>query len=74
MLHDDAPGLDPETRQLVAASAAVELCHALRAEGVNEFHFYTLNRSQLALAICRMLGLHPVVKSNALQPAAATAS
>ena len=48
---------DPETRQLVAASTAVELCHALRAEGVNEFHFYTLNRSQLTLAICRMLGL-----------------
>lgn len=51
---------EPETRQLVAAGVAVELCHALRAEGVNEFHFYTLNRSQLTCAICRMLGVRPV--------------
>lgn len=50
---------DPETRQLVAASVAVELCHALAAEGVNEFHFYTLNRSALTAAICRMLGIRP---------------
>ena len=59
-------GLDgePETRQLVAASVATELCHALRAEGVNEFHFYTLNRSQLACAICRMLGLAPAVRTG----------
>ena len=63
---------DPETRQLVAASAAVELCHALRAEGVNEFHFYTLNRSQLTLAICRMLGLHPAVKSHVGQTSTAS--
>lgn len=52
---------DPETRQLVAASVATELCLALRAEGVDEFHFYTLNRSQLTIAICRMLGLLPDV-------------
>lgn len=61
-LADLFEGLDdePETRQLVAASVAVELCHALRAEDVHEFHFYTLNRSQLTCAICRMLGLRPV--------------
>ena len=54
-------GLDeePETRQLVAASVAVELCHALAVEGVNEFHFYTLNRAELTSCICRMLGLRP---------------
>lgn len=66
---------DPDTRQLVAVSAAVELCHALRAEGVDEFHFYTLNRSQLTLAICRMLGLQTMAASAAqqTQPASATA-
>ncbi|HEX7029581.1 MAG TPA: methylenetetrahydrofolate reductase [NAD(P)H] [Gammaproteobacteria bacterium] len=53
---------EPETRQLVAASVAVELCHALQAEGVNEFHFYTLNRSQLTCAICRMLGIAPAAR------------
>lgn len=65
---------DPDTRQLVAASAAVELCHALRAEGVNEFHFYTLNRSQLTLAICRMLGLQARATSVAQQTQSASAT
>lgn len=55
---------DPATRQLVAAGVAVELCHALHAEGVEEFHFYTLNRAQLTVAICRMLGIRPAVKAT----------
>ena len=52
-------GLDDsaEIRQLVAASVAVEQCLALRAQGVTEFHFYTLNRAELTLAICHRLGL-----------------
>lgn len=57
---------EPETRQLVAASVAVELCHALRAEDVNEFHFYTLNRSQLTCAICRMLGIMPASSAGSV--------
>lgn len=54
-------GLDdePETRQLVAASVAAEQCRKLQAEGVREFHFYTLNRAELTVAICRMLGIVP---------------
>ena len=49
---------DRETRQLVAATVAAEMCQRLRAEGgVEEFHFYTLNRAQLTLAICRVLGI-----------------
>ncbi|MCW2246841.1 methylenetetrahydrofolate reductase (NADPH) [Azospirillum fermentarium] len=48
---------DPETRQLVAATVAAEQCQALQAEGVDAFHFYTLNRSDLTTAICRMLGV-----------------
>jgi methylenetetrahydrofolate reductase (NADPH) len=48
---------DPETRQLVSATVAVEQCRLLQDEGMNEFHFYTLNRAELTLAICRMLGL-----------------
>jgi methylenetetrahydrofolate reductase (NADPH) len=50
---------DPETRKLVAAMVATEQCRALQAEGVNEFHFYTLNRADLTLGICRRLGLKP---------------
>ncbi|MCW2237314.1 methylenetetrahydrofolate reductase [Azospirillum canadense] len=48
---------DPETRQLVAATVAAEQCQALQAQGIKDFHFYTLNRSELTVAICRMLGV-----------------
>ncbi len=44
-----------ETRNLVAAVAAAEQCRQLQVHGVREFHFYTLNRSELTTAICRLL-------------------
>jgi methylenetetrahydrofolate reductase (NADPH) len=52
-------GLDdlPAARQLVAATVAAELCGRLYAGGVRHFHFYTLNRAELAYAICHMLGV-----------------
>jgi len=31
----------------------------LRRHGVDEFHFYTLNRAELTYAICHALGLRP---------------
>jgi len=54
---------DPETRRLVAASIAIEQCRLLQAEGVREFHFYTLNRADLAVAICHMLGVRAPMPS-----------
>ena len=48
---------NPELRGLIAASIAAEQCRLLRAAGVEEFHFYTLNRAKLTLAICHILGL-----------------
>jgi len=48
---------DPETRRLVAASIAAEQCRLLQANGVREFHFYTLNRADLTVAICHMIGV-----------------
>jgi methylenetetrahydrofolate reductase (NADPH) len=57
---------DPETRRLVAASIAIEQCRLLQAEGVREFHFYTLNRADLAVAICHMLGVRAPVPAVAL--------
>ena len=52
-------GLDdlPEARHLVAATIAGELCGQLYAGGVRQFHFYTLNRAELAYAICHLLGV-----------------
>ncbi|HEU0225499.1 MAG TPA: methylenetetrahydrofolate reductase [Steroidobacteraceae bacterium] len=48
---------DPETRKMIAASVAIEQVARLRREGVDEFHFYTLNRAELAYAICHALGI-----------------
>ncbi|MEX2452002.1 MAG: methylenetetrahydrofolate reductase [NAD(P)H] [Rhodospirillales bacterium] len=50
---------DPETRKLIAAGVAAEQCRVLQAHGVNQFHFYTLNRADLAFAICHILGVRP---------------
>ena len=55
--HFDGLDQDPETRKLVAAHVAGELCRQLQAEGVHEFHFYTLNRAELTRAICHLLGI-----------------
>ncbi|UTW56934.1 methylenetetrahydrofolate reductase [NAD(P)H] [Kordiimonas sp. SCSIO 12610] len=60
-LHKVFEGLDdrPQTRSLVAATVAGEMCKRLYAGGVRDFHFYTLNRAELTYAICHMLGLRP---------------
>jgi methylenetetrahydrofolate reductase (NADPH) len=50
---------DPETRKLVAATVAAEQCRALARGGVNDYHFYTLNRADLTFAICHILGVRP---------------
>jgi methylenetetrahydrofolate reductase (NADPH) len=57
---------DADTRRLIAASVAIEQVSRLREQGVNEFHFYTLNRAELTYAICHALGMRP-------QPAAVAA-
>lgn len=48
---------DPETRRMIAANVAIEQVQRLRMHGVDEFHFYTLNRAELTYAICHALGL-----------------
>ena len=50
---------DAETRRLIAASVAIEQVQTLQAEGISEFHFYTLNRAELTYAICHALGVRP---------------
>jgi methylenetetrahydrofolate reductase (NADPH) len=55
--HFDGLDDDPDTRRLVATSIAAEQCRRLQANGCNEFHFYTLNRADLIVAICHMLGV-----------------
>ncbi|WDR05319.1 methylenetetrahydrofolate reductase [NAD(P)H] [Devosia rhodophyticola] len=50
---------DPETQVLVAAAVASEQVFELVDAGVTRFHFYTLNRSNLVLALARLLGRRP---------------
>lgn len=55
---------DPETRKLVGATAAAEQCRLLQAQGLDEFHFYTLNRADLTYAISHVLGARPTKKES----------
>lgn len=48
---------DPKTRQMIAASTAIDQVEALQREGVPGFHFYTLNRAELTYAVCHAIGV-----------------
>src|SRR5690606_26804415 len=58
-LHERFDGLenDPQTHMLVAAALAAEQVHDLMERGLHDFHFYTMNRADLAFAICHLLGV-----------------
>jgi methylenetetrahydrofolate reductase (NADPH) len=60
---------DPATRKLIAATVAAEQVMRLAEHGVSDFHFYTMNRADLAYAICHLLGLRPSVQPGAHAPA-----
>lgn len=66
-LADRYEGLDhdPATRKLVAATVASEQVFGLLDHGVREFHFYTMNKSELVFAICHLLGLRPKLEQVA---------
>lgn len=55
---------DPDLLRLVSAHVCAEQCEQLARHGVGHFHFYTLNRAELTVAICHLLG----VRANLGQP------
>lgn len=61
---------DQETRRMVAATVAAEQVRLLQANGVDEFHFYTLNRPDLTYAIAHLLGARPAKPSAPVAPEA----
>lgn len=61
---------DPQTHALVASAIATEQVLDLVERGIEEFHFYTMNRADLAFAICHLLGIRP---QTGHQPSAAAA-
>ncbi|MDE2200326.1 MAG: methylenetetrahydrofolate reductase [NAD(P)H] [Rhodospirillales bacterium] len=56
---------DPEIRRMVAAIVAAEQVRLLQANGIDEFHFYTLNRAELTYAIAHILGVRPAHRPGA---------
>ncbi len=56
---------DVETRRMVAAATTAEQVRILQANGIDEFHFYTLNRPDLVYAIARILGVKPLAGAAA---------
>lgn len=61
-LADRFAGLenDPQTHALVASAVAAEQVHDLMERGIEEFHFYTMNRADLVFAMCHLIGVRPV--------------
>jgi methylenetetrahydrofolate reductase (NADPH) len=57
---------DPEARKLVAATVAAGQVQKLKKQGVDNFHFYTMNRADLVFAISHLLGF----RANGVQKAA----
>ncbi len=56
---------DVRTRELVTAHVAAELVTKLADQGVDQFHFYTLNRAGLAQSACALLGVKPEAVATA---------
>jgi len=50
---------DADTRRLVAATVAAGQVQKLAKQGVDNFHFYTMNRADLVFAISHLLGIRP---------------
>lgn len=50
---------EPQTHQLVAAAIAAEQVLDLVERGIDDFHFYKMNRADLPFAIAHMIGVRP---------------
>ena len=49
----------PSSAAVVASIVAAEQVRVLQANGIDEFHFYTLNRPELTYTIAHVLGVRP---------------
>ncbi len=56
---------DPQTRRLIAAAVAAEQVFDLLDRGVDQFHFYTMNRADLVYAVCHLLGVRAMAEEKA---------
>ncbi len=60
---DDAfdTAIRDDRHDLLATALCTEMCDKLIGEGVEDLHFYTLNRAELTRNVCRALGVTPQV-------------
>ena len=60
---DDAfeAAIRDDRHDLLATALCTELCSDLIDEGVEDLHFYTLNRAELTRNVCRAIGVTPQV-------------
>ncbi|XEU32373.1 methylenetetrahydrofolate reductase [NAD(P)H] [Tistrella bauzanensis] len=74
-LYDGAED-DEATHQAVSAMLLAEQARLLAAEGCHDLHFYTLNKADLTIAACHLLGIRPrraAAAADAAIPAATAA-
>ena len=48
---------DLEIRHLIGMTHALEQVKDLQRRGINQFHFYTMNKAELVFAVCHSLGI-----------------
>lgn len=48
-----------DRHDLLATALCTEMCDTLITEGVEDLHFYTLNRAELTRSVCHALGVTP---------------
>lgn len=70
----EAVGTDRKDRQRIGVDLATELCQRLISHGVDGFHFYTLNQSDMVTAVCQRLDVAKVNDRMVLTATGASAS
>lgn len=56
-----ALGDAPADHATLAATVAARQCQDLMDQGIRDFHFYTMNKPQVTMATCELLGIRPTI-------------
>ncbi|XBC40801.1 MAG: methylenetetrahydrofolate reductase [Buchnera aphidicola (Nurudea yanoniella)] len=58
-IHHMFDGLEGNFKksEIIGTSIAIDIVKVLYKEGIRDFHFYTLNRSDMVISICHVLGI-----------------
>lgn len=56
-LYESLPADDSAITEMVSVAITTEICNKLIAGGVEDVHFYTLNRAELVKSVCALIGV-----------------